>query len=83
MTSKNEKQSQVTIVFKLSPEEYERAEPYIGGYKIRHSWAKNAFLEKVARMEANDKKARVQRMKTDAAYIQELIDQGYIVVREQ
>jgi len=78
MDTRNEKPAQITIVFKLTPEEYSRAEPYIGVYKNRHYWGKNAFTEKVSRMEANDKKAREQRMKTDAAYINELIDKGLI-----
>ncbi|MDR1837580.1 MAG: hypothetical protein LBQ89_07980 [Treponema sp.] len=77
----NEKPAQITIVFKLDSEEYKRAELYIGGYKNRHYWAKNAFMEKVARMEANDKKAREQRMITDANYINELIDKGLIHAR--
>jgi hypothetical protein len=69
---------EITIVFKLSREEYEKAAPYIGDEKHRHYWAKNAFMEKVARMEANDKKAREQRMITDAAYINELIRRGLL-----
>jgi hypothetical protein len=76
--TKGEKQARITVVFKLSPEEYERAGPYIGEYKHRHYWAKNAFLEKVSRMEANDKKALEQRMTSDAAYINELIKKGLI-----
>ena len=84
MDTKNEKQAQITIVFKLSQEEYTKAESYIGWYKNRHYWAKNAFMEKVSRMEANDKKARQQRMITDAAYINELIRDGLInMVREK
>jgi hypothetical protein len=78
MDTNNEKPAKITIVFKLSLEEYERAGPYIGDYKTRHYWARNAFLEKVARMEANDKKAREQRMITDAAYINELIKRGLV-----
>jgi hypothetical protein len=78
MDTKGEKQAQITVVFKLDPEEYERAVPYIGGYKYRHYWAKNAFVEKVSRMEANDKKSRERRMKTDADYIKELIKKGLI-----
>jgi hypothetical protein len=78
MDTKNENKAQITIVFKLSQEEYLKAEPYIGGYKNRHYWATNAFMEKVSRMEANDKKARQQRMITDAAYINELIAEGLI-----
>jgi hypothetical protein len=72
---------EITIVFKLSCEEYEKAVPYIGEEKHRHYWARNAFLEKVSRMEANDKKAREQRMSTDAAYINELIKRGFINIR--
>jgi hypothetical protein len=72
---------EITIVFKLSNEEYEKAAPHIGGEKYRHYWARNAFLEKVSRMEANDKKAREQRMTTDAAYINELIKKGLINTR--
>jgi hypothetical protein len=78
MDTKDEKQAKITVVFKLDMDEYERAAPYIGEYKYRHYWAKNAFLEKVSRMAANDKKAREQRMITDAAYINELIKQGFI-----
>ena len=80
MDTKNEKKPEITIVFKLSPEEYSRAEPYIYGEKFRHYWAKNAFMEKVSRMEANDKKAREQRIATDAAYINEMIKQGLLNV---
>ena len=78
MDTKNQKKPEITIVFKVSPEEYSRAEPYIYGEKYRHYWAKNAFMEKVSRMEANDKKAREQRMITDAAYINELISKGLV-----
>jgi hypothetical protein len=78
MDTKNEKQPKITVVFKLDPEEYERAVPYIGDYKHRHYWAKNAFMEKAVRMEANDKKAREQRMITDAAYVNELIKRGLV-----
>jgi hypothetical protein len=83
MDTNEEKQAQVTVVFKLSQEEYARAEPYIGGRKIRGYWAKNAFLEKVSRMEANDKKAREQKMITDAAYINGLIDRGLIHIKQE
>jgi hypothetical protein len=76
----DEKRKEITIVFRLLPEEYDRAVPYIGNYKYRHYWARNAFLEKVSRMEANDKKAREQRMITDADYINELIKKGLIHV---
>ena len=78
MDTKNEKTGQITVVFKISQEEYSRAESYIGGYKKRGYWAKNAFLEKVTRMETTDKNARKQRMITDAAYINELIEKGLI-----
>jgi hypothetical protein len=70
--------NEITIVFRLSKSEYEKAAHYIENEKYRHYWAKNAFMEKVARMEANDKKARDQRMITDAAYINELIQKGLI-----
>jgi hypothetical protein len=69
---------EITIVFKVSRAEYEKAVPYIGDEKYRHYWARNAFFEKVSRMEANDKKAREQRMITDAEYINELINRGLI-----
>jgi hypothetical protein len=78
MDTNNEKPAKITIVFKLSLDEYEKAKLYIGEYKTRHYWAKNAFMEKVARMEANDKKAREQRMITDAAYINDLIKRGLV-----
>jgi hypothetical protein len=78
MDTNNEKPAKITIVFKLSLEEYEKAKPFIGDYKTRHYWARNAFMEKVARMDANDKKAREQRMITDAAYINELIKKGLV-----
>jgi hypothetical protein len=74
---------EITIVFKLSHEEYEKASTHIGDEKHRHYWARNAFLEKVARMEANDKKAREQRMTTDAAYINELIKKGLIHIEDR
>ena len=80
MDTKNEKPAQITIVFKLGVEEYTKAESYIGGYKNRHYWAKSAFMEKVSRMEANDKKAREQRMITDAAYVNELIKKGLVKI---
>jgi len=80
MDTKNEKKAEITIVFKVSPEEYKMAEPFIGSEKHRHYWARNAFFEKVARMEANDKKAREQRMITDATYINELIQKGLIKI---
>ena len=73
MNTKKRKKPEITIVFKISQDEYKRAEPYIGDGKYRHYWARNAFFEKVSRMEANDKKAREQRMITDATYINELI----------
>lgn len=69
---------EITVVFKVSEAEYEKAASYIGNEKFRHYWARNAFFEKVARMEANDKKAREQRMITDAAYINELIKRGLV-----
>jgi len=70
---------EITIVFKVSEAEYRRAAAYIGDdEKYRHYWARNAFFEKVARMEANDKKARDQRMITDAGYINDLIRRGLI-----
>lgn len=78
MDTKKEKKPEITIVFKVSPEEYKKAEPFIGEEKHRHYWARNAFFEKVSRMEANDKKAREQRMITDAAYINEMIRNGLI-----
>ena len=83
MDTKNINEREITIVFKLSVEEYNRAEPYIKGDKYRHFWAKNAFMEKVARMETNDKKAREQRMITDAAYINELIRKGLIILEKE
>jgi hypothetical protein len=80
MDTKDEKRPVITIVFKLSLEEYGRALPYIGDYKYRHYWAKNAFMEKAVRMEANDKKAREQRIISDAAYINEMIKKGLVDV---
>jgi hypothetical protein len=80
MDTKKEKKPEITIVFKVSLEEYKKAESYIGDEKHRHYWARNAFFEKVSRMEANDKKAREQRMITDAAYINELIRKGLVKV---
>jgi len=80
MDTKSSEKPEITIVFKLSADEYSRAEPYIFGEKYRHYWAKNAFMEKVSRMEANDKKAREQRMITDSAYINELIKKGLVKV---
>ena len=80
MDTKTENKAEITIVFKLTEEEYQKAAPYIQGEKYRHYWAKNAFLEKVSRMEANDKKAREQRMITDATYINELIKKGLIKI---
>jgi hypothetical protein len=70
--------NEITIVFRLSKSEYEKAAQYIESEKYRHYWAKNAFMEKVARMEANDKKARERRMITDAAYINDLIKRGLV-----
>ncbi|GHV89878.1 hypothetical protein AGMMS50268_03810 [Spirochaetia bacterium] len=72
---------EITIVFKVSEAEYARAVPYIGEEKHRHYWARNAFFEKVSRMEANDKKARDQKMLTDAGYINELIKKGLINIK--
>jgi hypothetical protein len=69
---------EITIVFKVSPEEYERAALFIGDPKYRHYFGRNAFMEKVSRMEANDKNARFQRMKTDADYINQMIGAGLI-----
>jgi hypothetical protein len=69
---------EITVVFKVSQEEYRKASPFIGDGKYRHYWAKNAFFEKVSRMEANDQKARNSRMVTDARYINELIRAGLI-----
>jgi len=80
MDAMDEKRREITLVFKLSPEEYERAATHIGNHKHRHYWAKNAFMEKLARMEANDRKARERRMTTDAAYINELIKKGLIKI---
>jgi hypothetical protein len=72
---------EITIVFKLSQEEFKRAIPFIENEKYRHYWARNAFFEKVSRMEANDKKAREQRMISDAGYINELIKKGLINIK--
>lgn len=74
---------EITIVFKVTDEEYQKAVPYIGNEKYRHYWARNAFFEKVSRMEANDKKAREQKMITDANYINELIGRGLIQISEK
>ncbi len=74
---------EITIVFKVSDEEYQKAKPYIGNEKYRHYWARNAFFEKVSRMEANDKKAREQRMITDATYINELIAKGFVHIKTE
>jgi hypothetical protein len=82
MDTKKRKKPEITIVFKISQEEYKKAVPYIGDAKYRHYWARNAFFEKVSRMEANDKKAREQRMITDAGYINELIRKGLVIIRE-
>ena len=49
MDTKPDRPRKITMVFKLDESEYLRAEPYIGGYKNRGLWAKNAFLEKAAR----------------------------------
>jgi hypothetical protein len=72
--------AQIRIVFKVSREEYDRAKPFIGDDKYRNYFAWNAWKEKVSRMEANDKSARLQRMKTDATYINNLINEGLIKV---
>ena len=80
MDTNNEKQPEIRVAFKLSAEEYERAKKYIGSEKIRHHWARTAFMEKIARMEANDKRAREQRMAADAAYINEMIEKGLVKI---
>jgi hypothetical protein len=72
------KKSEITVVFKITVDDWKRAEVYIQSYKNRHYWAKNAFLEKVARLEGMDRKAREQRVMTDAAYINDLIKRGLI-----
>jgi len=78
MCIKNENQSVITIVFKIDQADYLRGETYFDNYKFRNHFAKMAFLEKLSRMEANDKKGRDARMLTDANYINELINKKLI-----
>ena len=72
----------VRIQFDLSEEEYASAEKYVGGTQYRHFFGRNAFLEKVNRMEGRDSDATKERMEKDAAWmqkvVQHLIDSGKV-----
>jgi len=70
----------IRIQFEITQEELERAKPFIDDEKYRHYWAKQAFTERVNRMEGYDKKARLERIKSDAKYVQEMIDEGFLKI---
>jgi hypothetical protein len=72
----------VRIQFELSEDEYEAAKPFILDEKYRHYWARQAFNERVNRSIGYDKKARVERLKNDAAYIQEMINAGLVKINK-
>lgn len=70
----------VRIQFDITDEEYALSAKYIGGVQFRHFFGRNAFLEKVNRMEGRDKDAVRERMAADGKYLQALMDGGFIKI---
>jgi len=73
----DEQKGPVRIQFDLTREEWAMCEKYAGPYAYRHFFGRNAFLEKVKRMEGRDESAIVERLTSDGKYLQKLIDGGY------
>lgn len=70
----------VQIQFKIPRSEYDSAKKYIGDDQERHWFGRNAFREKINRMEGRDKDSIRERMAADGAYLQKLIDGGFLKV---
>ena len=68
--------------FELSEEDYNRLKRYIPNNRIRHEIARLALLEMINRKEGRDKKLQSEKLIKDAAYIQQMIDQGLIKISE-
>jgi hypothetical protein len=76
----NDQKGPVRIQFDLTREEWTMCEKYAGPYAYRHFFGRNAFLEKVKRMEGRDDAAIVERLTSDGKYLQKLIDGGYVKI---
>ena len=72
----------IKIHFELSEEDYNRLKRYIPNNRIRHEIARLALLEMINRKEGRDKKLQSEKLIKDAAYIQQMIDQGLIKISE-
>lgn len=70
----------IQIQFKIPRTEYEAAKKYLGEDAERHYFARNAFREKITRMEGRDSDATKERLEKDAAWLQRVLDSGKVKV---
>lgn len=68
----------IKIHFEISAELWHRANRYITNYRMRHEYAKQAFIELINRKEGRDKKLQAEKMVRDSGYIQDMIDKGLV-----
>lgn len=69
------------IQFDIPDDLYQRAKRFFKDDRFRHYFGTVSFEERVNRLEGRDKKLQAERIKADAAYIQELIDSGEVVIK--
>jgi len=72
----------IKIHFEISADEWNRASRYITNFRMRHEYAKQAFIELINRKEGRDKKLQAEKMVRDSGYIQDMIDKGLIKLSE-
>ena len=71
------------IQFDVDEELYLRAKRYFRDDKNRHFFGSQAFEERVNRLEGRDKRLQEERVLSDVAYMQCLIDNGKLQIREE
>ena len=63
----------VRIQFDIPADLWERMSEYVLHYKDRNTWAHEALIERINRMEARDERARSERIAKDRKVIREEI----------
>lgn len=72
----------IKIHFEISRDLWHRANRYIKKYRMRHEYGLIAFEEYINRRDGRNKKLQAEKLKADAAYIQDMIDKGLVRLPE-
>ena len=71
---------EVIIQIRVNLDLYNRAKRYFKRDSNKHYFTEDAFEKRVNFLEGRDKKLKLENLKKDSAYIQELLDSGEIKI---